>query len=203
MRLLPRGGASILFPLVVLLLLAGMTFWLARTLNLDHADEAPPPDRGADYEVNRFTVIRLSETGETQHVLTADRMVHFPADDSSLLVRPTLTQSAAASRMRMSALRGVLAAGGEETVLTGEVEVVRTLPPSRDGAPAGDPMVITTDYLRVRPDDDRADTHRPVRVAQGTSVLTGTGLDLDEAERRLRVLADVRASYVRTAAAPR
>lgn len=203
MRLLPRGSTSILFPLVVLLLLAGMTYWLARTLNLDHAAEPPLADRGADYEVNRFTVIRLSGTGEVHHVLGAERMVHFPADDSSLLVRPQLTQAESASRIRISALRGVLAAGGEETILTGNVEVVRIVAAARDLPSPGDPMVITTDYLRVRPDDDRADTPRPVRVAQGTSVLTGTGMEIDNRYRRVRVLADVRASYARNVAGPR
>lgn len=203
MRLLPRGGASILFPLVVLLLLAGMTYWLARALNLDQPGQAPLADRGADYEVNRFTVIRLSDTGQARHVLTADRMVHFPSDDSSLLVRPQLTQTDGASRIRISAQRGVMAAGGEETILTGNVEVVRIIPAAREGTAPEEPLVITTERLRVRPDDDRADTTLPVRVRQGASTLTGTGMELDNRYRRVRVLADVRAMYSGAAPAKR
>ena len=207
MKLLPRGGLGTLFPLVVLLLLAMLTFWLARTIRLAQPPVAAPINRAADYVVEKFTLTRLSDTGEQRYVLTADRMLHFPADDSSLLVRPRLSQALAGEGdLRIIASRGVIAAGGEETYLHDEVEIVRAQPQPRGasrGAPPDD-LRITTSYLRVVPDDDRADTPAAVRVERGSTVLTGTGMLFDNRYRRVRLDADVRAIYTtgsRTAAA--
>ena len=41
MRILPRGGAGALFPLGVLLLLAMLTFWLARNIVIDGWNDPP------------------------------------------------------------------------------------------------------------------------------------------------------------------
>ncbi len=198
MTILPRGGLSTLFPLVVLLLLAMLTFWLARTIGLSQAIIVPPVDRAADYVVEKFTLTRLSENGDERYVLAADRMLHFPADDSSLLIRPTLTQTQAGKGdIRITARRGVVAAGGEETHLHDDVEILRTQPRALTPGAQRDNLRITTSYLRVVPDDDRADTPAAVRVEQGGSVLTGTGMQFDNRYRRVRLDADVRAAYKR------
>ena len=197
MKLIPRGGAGALFPLAIMLLLAMLTLWLARTIDLSVQVEPAPANREPDYIVEKFTLTRLSDTGQPRYSLTADRMLHIPADDQSYLTRPNLRQlQPGKPELRITAERGIVTAGGETAYLHDNVELYRAAEAPTAGKGGGTAMRITTTYLRVVPDEDRADTPAPVRVEQGQSVLNGTGMDFDNRYRQFRLHADIRASYL-------
>ena len=63
-------------------------------------------------------------------------------------------------------------------------------------------MRVTTSYLRVLPDQDRADTAAPVRIEQSGSTMLGTGMELDNRYRRFRLLSAVNVTYKKEEASP-
>ena len=196
MKLIPRGGAGALFPLAIMLLLAMLTLWLARTIDLSSGAEAPPANREPDYIVEKFTLTRLSDSGQPRYALSAERMLHLPADDQSYLTKPILRQlQPGKPELRITSDRGIVTAGGETAHLHDHVELFRAAEAPVAGKGGGTAMRVTTTYLRVVPDQDRADTPAAVRVEQGQSVLNGTGMDFDNRYRRFRLHADIRASY--------
>lgn len=196
MRILPRGGAGAFFPLAILLLLAMLTFWLARGIAVDNQDAPAPPSRDPDYIVERFTLTSLSETGAQRYVLSSQKMVHLPGDDSSLLTRPVLRQAQPGQpETRIRADRGVVTSGGEIAHLHDNVEVLRAGEPAGANRQGSSEMRVTTSYLRVLPDQDRSDTTAPVRIEQAGSTLLGTGMELDNRYRRFRLLSAVSATY--------
>jgi len=196
MRILPRGGAGTFFPLAILLLLAMLTFWLAHDSAVDDRDAPAPQSRDPDYIVERFTLTSLSETGAQRYVLSSQKMVHLPGDDSSLLTRPVLRQAQPGQpETRIRADRGVVTSGGEIAHLHDNVEVLRAGEPAGANRPGSSEMRVTTSYLRVLPDQDRADTAAPVRIEQAGSTLLGTGMELDNRYRRFRLLSAVSATY--------
>ncbi|MBL8381999.1 MAG: LPS export ABC transporter periplasmic protein LptC [Burkholderiales bacterium] len=200
MKVMPRGGAAGLFPIAVMLALAMLTLWLARTIGLSGPGLPPEPSRDPDYIVEGLAVTRLSESGQPRYVLTSERMIHLPIDDTSLLSRPVLLQAAPGKpTLRIRADRGVLTAGGETAHLHDNVEVLQSGRRGKDGGATSDPIRITTSYLRVLPDDDRADTTAAVRVEQAGSVLHGTGMAFDNRLRRFQLHSAVRATYARGA----
>ena len=206
MRILPRGGAGALFPLAMLLLLAMLTFWLARNIVIDGWNEPPAQGSDPDYIVERFTLTSLSETGAQRYILSSDKMVHLPGDDSSLLTRPVLRQTQAGQpEMRIRADRGVVTTGGEIAHLYDNVEVLRSGEAASASRKGSSEMRVTTSYLRVLPDQDRADTAAPVRIEQSGSTLLGTGMELDNRYRRFRLLSAVNVTYKKeeTSPAPR
>lgn len=197
MRLLPRGGLSAMFPLTVMLLLAMLTLWLARTIGLYTWTEPPEPSRDPDYIVEGFTLTRLSESGQPRYVLTSDRMVHLPVEDTSHLTRPVLRQAQPGKpEMRVRADRGVLTSGGDVAHLHDNVEVLQAGAANGPQGKPGAPIRINTSYLRVLPDEDRADTTAAVRIEQDGTILTGSGMEFDNRYRRFRLLSSVRATYV-------
>jgi len=203
MRILPRGGAGALFPLGVLLLLAMLTFWLARNIVIDGWNEPPVQSRDPDYIVERFTLTSLSETGAQRYILSSDKMVHLPGDDSSLLTRPVLRQTQASQpEIRIRADRGVVTTGGEIAHLYDNVEVLRAGEAASAKRKGSSEMRVTTSYLRVLPDQDRADTAAPVRIEQSGSTLLGTGMELDNRYRRFRLLSAVNVTYKKEEASP-
>jgi lipopolysaccharide export system protein LptC len=196
MRLLPRGGFSTLFPLVIMLLLAMLTLWLSRTTGLASGGVESVANDEPDYIVERFSLTRFNEAGVPRYVLAADKLVHLPQDDTSLLTRPFLRQfHEGKPEVRMRAKRAVVTSGGEVAHLHEEVEVVRPGEPARGKQEATPDTRVTTTYLRVLPDADRADTPEPVRIEQGKSVVTGVGMDFDDRYQRVQLRSQVQASF--------
>jgi lipopolysaccharide export system protein LptC len=197
MKILPRGGAGALLPLFVMLMLAALTMWLSRTIVLTAPESAAAPQHEPDYIVDKFTLTRLSDTGIARYRLAAERMVHFADDDSSHLTLPRLTQlQPGKPDTRVRADRGVIDSGGDIAHLYDNVEMFQAGTRGKGTASSGsDDMRITTSYLRVRADADRADTPAPVRIEQGSSVLTGTGMDYDNRYRRFQLASRVTASF--------
>ena len=121
----PKTWGAIL-PLVIMLLLAMLTFWLDRTIDLTAPHVAGAPTHDPDYIVDKFNLKRLSAIGEPRYLLTAERMIHFPDDDSSQLTQPRLVQAQPGkSETRISAVRGLVSADGREVKLYEQVELFK------------------------------------------------------------------------------
>lgn len=57
---------------------------------------------------------------------------------------------------------------------------------------------IRIDQISIFPNEKRMASDQRVTIRHGTSILEGTGLEADMAERRVRLLAEVKARYVPT-----
>ena len=208
-----RGSRSIgaVLPLTILLALMLLTFWLDRTADLDTPRATAPILHEPDYVVDQFVLKRLGSTGEARYVLSSARMVHFPDDDTSHLELPRLVQGQGAAAQagagnraggraetHVSAQRGVVSADGREVKLYGNVELLKTGTAAPDAAGArADEVRVRTAYLRVIPDDDKADTPERVVIEQGKAVLTGTGLAFDNRYRNMQLLSTVSGTFER------
>ncbi len=58
------------------------------------------------------------------------------------------------------------------------------------------PMQVRTDLVTFELDEDMIVTDRPVQVTQADSVLTGIGMRMDTAARKLQLNRDVKATWV-------
>jgi lipopolysaccharide export system protein LptC len=140
----------------------------------------------------------MDERGEPSFRLEAQRLQHFPTDDTTLFEEPVMVSlDATRPRITVTADRGRLTTGGDQAHLSGNVVITRA------ATPTGPPMRADTDYAIVIPDQDIVRTDWPVTVVQGGSRLTGVGMELDNRQRRLRVDSQVRAVWqARAPAAP-
>lgn len=188
-RLLDRLRAwSALAPL--LLVLAG-TYWLSQQV----LPQPPAPNYKArhdpDVVITNFSAVALGKSGAPHYLLSASQMQHFPDDDSTSLTAPRLT-SPFRDRppIHISADTGEVTRNGNEIFLHDHVTIVR------DASASAGEMTITTSYLRVIPDDDLADTDRPVTVTGGGGITTATGLKFDGDAGVLKLLSQVRTDYV-------
>ena len=164
-----RAFRSSLLPLMLAALLAGLTYWL------DHVvqnDTTPRANRrhDPDYFVDKFTVRRFGLDGTLQHTVSADRMVHFPDDDTTEVVAPHVVYETE-PKTDITARTAWLDSKGTHIRLNDDVRIVRA---GRDSQPE---TVITTSVLYVTPDDETAYTKAPVVITQGKSVVTGVGLE--------------------------
>jgi lipopolysaccharide export system protein LptC len=177
-----------LFPLAVLALLAGLTFWL------DQVTSAEAPDANArlrnqpDFTVDRLSLRQYDETGAIQFSLSAEHMVHYPADETTDVVQPRLSYFGSEPTAHLRAASARVSKDGKVVVLRDEV-VAR-----REPIGQGPELTAATSVLTVIPEQGFAVTDAPVRIVQGSSVITGVGMELNNKQATAVLKSHVRAT---------
>jgi lipopolysaccharide export system protein LptC len=189
------GGSPALFPLLLMVALAGLVYWLeVRTeppLPQEDANLRHDPDATAE----NFTVLRYGTDGRLRYRLVADYMEHYPDDDSSLIQLPRLTSFRPQSPDINLTGKSALVTEKGNRVLVQE-DVVLTRAPFA-GRPA---LVARTPELTVLPDEGKAFNHHPVQITQGESWLNGVGLQMDNNQGTFILQKQARGAYVRNPA---
>ena len=178
-----------LFPLGLMLALALLTFYLERTVR---EDDAPAALRrhDPDYMVTNFTTTTYNADGAVETVMSAERMVHYPDDDTTELFAPRVVQAKPHQpRFSVRAERGQLSRDGDEIFLFGDVVLVRDASADRPEAR------MTTEFLHVLRDRSLVRTDRLVKIVEGGRSLQGRGMEYNNESRELLLRADVIARF--------
>ncbi len=180
---------SQLLPAVFLAALALVTYWLDLTAG-SAGDTTKSPRHAPDMIADNIAVFRTGVDGSVKHTLRAERMTHFPDDDSTLLERPTFT-SAAPGRPGFSikADRGRVTSRGSDIYLEDNVIAVRAADGKRGE------MKLTTDFLHVLPDDHIARTDRKVYLEDAHTRAEAIGLELNSETRTAEFKSQFKGTY--------
>jgi lipopolysaccharide export system protein LptC len=191
-----RLSATRLFPLLLMLALALLSFWLEQALRVE---EVPPALRrhDPDYLVDHFTLVKYNAAGAKEASLVAAKMVHYPDDDSTELLAPRIVQTKADEpRLTASADRGTLSQDGDEVFLYGNVVL------ERDGG-AGRPAArMRTSFLHVVTPRSLVRTDREVTVQEDDRTLSARGMEYRNDTGQLTLRAQVRGRFAPAPAAP-
>lgn len=161
-----------LFPLVIVGLLAGMTFWLELAARAPSVTSDGKSRHDPDYIVENFSVRRFDTAGSLQHTLRADSMRHYPDDDSTVVLSPHLTYHRQPPTL-ITAREARLDGAGKHVELIGDVRVTRS------GLGDKPSTVLITERLDAFPDDEIATSNAPVTILQGRSNISGSGLNIN------------------------
>lgn len=187
-----RWTSQQLFPIILLSLLAALSFWLAHSVDLPEPRSDGKQRHDPDAFIDNFQVRRLNAAGALQYRLTAPHMQHFPDDDSSLLAQPRLDYYRPDQPpMTLSGKNGYVASKGETVFFWDDVKATRAASSDR---PA---MIATMPDLTVQPDEGFAFTDSPVEIAQGRSWLKGIGMEIDNYNSVLVLKSQVTGTYYR------
>lgn len=180
---------SQILPLVFLAALALVTYWLDLTAG-STADTAKSPRHAPDMIADNIAIFRTGPDGAVKHTLRAERMTHFPDDDSTLLERPTFT-SASAGRPAFSitADRGRVTSRGSDVYLEDNVVAIRAADGKRGE------MKLTTEFLHVLPDDHIARTDRKVYLEDAHTRAEAIGLELNSEARTAEFKSQFKGTY--------
>jgi lipopolysaccharide export system protein LptC len=178
-----------LFPLGLMLALAGLTFYLDRAVNEE--DTHPALRRhDPDYLVVNFTTTSYNRDGAAESTLSADKMIHYPDDDSTELTSPRVVQTKPDQpRMTVRADRGKLSRDGEDIFLYDNVVLEREAGEGKSAAK------LTTEYLQVVRDRSIARTDREVKIVEAGRALSGRGMEYSNETRHFSLNAEVRGRF--------
>jgi lipopolysaccharide export system protein LptC len=178
-----------LFPLLLLAVLAGITWWL------DQALQGPPVRRDAilrhdpDYFVEKLTAVRMDTSGAIKYTLRAAKMVHYPDDDTTHLALPDMISHGARAPVTINAKEGLISSNGENIYFSNNVVATRAAYVDRSE------MKFASEYLHVMPEENIAITDRPVTITDANSVVRAVGLEFNSETLTLKLHSQVRGSY--------
>ncbi len=107
-----------------------------------------------DYYIENFTAVGMDEQGQRRYVLEAERMVHYPDDDTALLDNPHVVEYENQSAPRHTyAESGWVSSNGNEILLTGSVRVIQGQDQQGSGG------IMTTEKMRIVLDRSKGKTN--------------------------------------------
>ena len=177
------------FPLLLLAMLASLTFWLDQAVQ--HDERAPETSRhDPDYIIEKIVAHRLDANGDVKHTLHAERMTHYPDDDTTHLISPRFISNASArAPMTITSRTAKVSSGGEHIYFETDVRAVRAAYPNHSE------MVMETSFLQVTPDEHIARTDRAVTITDAHTVAHAIGLELNSETRIVKFLSQFKGTY--------
>ena len=183
-----KQWGSAIFPLSILFVLALLTFWLRYASELDQPKHDGKHRHDPDYIVGDAKLRKIDVTGVLKYTLTAKDIRHYPDDDSTDLIQPSiLSLTPNKPPVTMSADSGHMSKDGDQVDLYGNVHIKRAASAKDQELNAYMPE------LTVLPDDEKAFTAHPVRITRGeASWVTGVGMKVDYQARTYVLESQVR-----------
>ena len=181
-----KVSLSRLFPLLLVLALALLSFWLERAVTEEPLHPALSRHY-PDYIVDEFSVVTYDDAGMVESHLSAKKMMHYPDSGSTELLAPLVRQNRSGrSTLRLAAKRGVLTRDGQELLLYDDVEL------TRDPGAAGGEARLRTSYLHYSRAKSLISTDREVLFTAPGRSLRGRGMHYDGEQHRFVLRSQVR-----------
>lgn len=148
-------------------------------------------ERDKSQDIDGFMInsetLQFDAQGQPKQQLSAKRIEHLPEQDRSLLYQPEILKYRADSPDLLSvAQRGEVGPDSQEILLIDQVKVTEQ---STDG------YRLLTDFLRIEPDNDYAETDSPVTLLHSRGRMDSIGMQVFMDQDRVVLLQDVRGHH--------
>lgn len=170
--MIQRSGQ--IFPLLLMALLAGLSFWLERIADVPASRRDGKLRHDPDTIVENFTLSRFNSEGFLHSRLRAPHMEHYPDDESSLIRSPHFTyyrQNIPETTITGEQAR--VTEKGDKVYLWGNVVAKRAASAERAAT------VARTDDLFLLTREGTGHTDSPVEITRGQSWMKGIGMDVN------------------------
>lgn len=147
----------------------------------------------SDYYLEDFTTRKFDEVGNLQYRVSGNRLLHYPEDDRSEIIAPTVVLLREGIRWNITSSVGQMFRKPDTLTLRGDVRLERTTEVSGDGAT--DVVEILTEQLSVRTDTNEVSTDQPIEVIANGWRMSSVGLESRIDEGKLIFLSKVTGHY--------
>lgn len=171
-----------MFVLAGLFAAAAATAWLLRLLGED-APATGETYHDPDYYMEDFTTVTMEDDGSPKSKLQAVYMAHYPVDDTTELLKPTMEiYRSERQPLNVSADKGWVTADNDVILLRGAVKMWE------NDAAGTRTLQVDTSEARVLMNDEYAESDRPTTIVSRRTTVTGTGMRAYFKDSRLVVL---------------
>lgn len=182
-------SATRLFPLLLMLTLALLTFWLERLVRVEPQAQAPRR-HDPDYAIERFALVEYSREGAPVSNFSAAKMVHFPDDDSTDLLGPRAVQTKPGEpRLTLSGDRGTLSQDGSEMLLYDNVLMLRDASAGHSGSE------LRSNFLHLISARSLVRSDREVSITDQGRSIVARGMEYNNLSGQLELHSQVRGTF--------
>ena len=158
-------------PLARMMLLVGITCWISHIM--ESSATSGPLRHDPDYIISHFNIRKFDINGMLQHTLIAEKMTHYPDDDTTLVIKPHLINHRS-PQTEIFSQQALVSKDSKEIDFINDVQVVRQTIGTQSL-----PTLMKTRLLKVFPDDETGHTLTPVTITQGKSIINGSRLEIN------------------------
>lgn len=183
--------ASAYLPLLLMAVLALVTWWLVKNTPLAGEERtAAPPRHEADYEMRQFAVQRFTPGGPLRAQIEGDTLRHYPDTDTVEIDNVRLRAVSPDGRVTLATARRAIANGAAtEVQLLGGAEIVAE-------ATASEPAInFRGEFLHAFLDTERIRSHLPVTITRGGTEVRADGIEYSHLDRVIQFSGRTRASF--------
>jgi lipopolysaccharide export system protein LptC len=180
---------SSLLPVLLLALLAALTYWLDSAVQSPAAPAEKRRLHSPDFTVDKLLLTRMDVNGRIRDTLHAAKMVHYLDDDSTELELPRFVSLARGAPLTITSKQALVSSNGGNIYFRDEVRATRAAQAGKSA------LVVVTDYLHLIPDDNVAKTDRRVTISDASMTIEAVGMELNNDTRVLKLKAGVKGVF--------
>ena len=178
-------------PLAILLLLAALSFWIERMVEIPADGSASPTRTDPEGIMENFNAMRTDATGKPQYRLSAKKLKHYSGSKFTELESPRFTQlDAQSGDVDAVANQATISPDGDEVDLRGNVLVERAARPGQSL------MSLRSARLLVFPQRDLLRSPGPVEIQDATLNARADSMEYDARHRIVKMTGRVHARYL-------
>jgi len=186
--MITRG--SLWLPLAILLLLAALSFWIERSVQVT-ANGIQAAQTEPEGIMENFDALRTDPEGKPHYRLTAKKLKHYSGSKRTELESPRFVQlDADSGDVSAVARQATVSADGNEVDLRVGVVVERVARPGQSA------MTLRTAQLLVYPERDLLRAPGAVDIRDSTLVLRAGAMEYDARQRVIKLTGRVQARYI-------
>ncbi len=176
---------------ILISVLAIVSWWMSQLSVSEDVKASVVPAQSPDYFSKGYEKIEMDIEGKLKSKVTADELVHYSDTDIAELDNPVITMyKPDAPVWVIRSETGTVPAGGRDVFLNGKVFI------DRAKAPGFNQIKIITSNLRVKPEQDYAETDDWADLIMPPDRTSGTGMKVTfSTPIHLELLANVRGRY--------
>lgn len=186
--MIARG--SLWLPLAILLLLAVLSFWIERSVQLT-ANGGAASGRDPEGIMENFDALRTDAAGRPHYRLSASKLKHYSNSKLTELESPRFVQlDQRTGEVTAAAREATISPDGQEVDLRGDVTLERAARPGQSA------LSLRTARLLVFPDRDLLRAPGAVDLSDATLRVQAGAMEFDAKRRLIRLTGRVKARYI-------
>lgn len=166
---------SVYLPLIMMVLLASGSWWLARSVpELLPTPTNKPVRQDPDYRLVDFSVKSFDKSGRVTREVSGDKAQHYPATKALNIDQIRIyVESETGATMNAKAVQGIATDDGTRVTLIGDAYAIRH--PHGTNAQ----VELRGERLEALPDEDRLVSSDPVQITRDRDVFTADTMNFN------------------------
>lgn len=145
---------------------------------------------GPDFQIHGFDLHQYDEKGQLSYQVEAEKVIHYPSNDTTELTAPTFAQqNESGSPVMGSGDIGVILSKGDTIHLRGNALLKQTAYGKQQE------IIARSDYFTYYPNRHFAETEAAVSFTSPGTTMTGLGMVADFNRKMLKLKANVKGTH--------